>query len=172
MRSRRSVQGFLLDWSCEECVLFVGGALLINEKNTRQSLAKTTCWLKPNEPSLHVQAHKLSKVQTRLVTQTRNTTHERTHLALTALPPVLGAERAAAALPAVAALPPVLAERAAAALLAPGALPPVLADAAAATLLAAVAPPPVLADAAAAAQLARISSTPVLADSAAAALLA
>ena len=50
---------------------------------------------------------------------------------------------AAAALLALAALPPVLAEAAAAAVLAPAALPPVLADAAAAAILAHVAPPPV-----------------------------
>ena len=53
------------------------------------------------------------------------------------------AEAAAAALLALAALPPVLAEAAAAALLAPGARPPVLAEAAAATLPAEVALPPV-----------------------------
>ena len=50
---------------------------------------------------------------------------------------------AAAALLALAALPPVLAEAAAAALLAPAALPPVLAEAAAAALLALAALPPV-----------------------------
>ena len=32
--------------------MFEGGALLINEENTRQSLAKTKCWPKPNEPLL------------------------------------------------------------------------------------------------------------------------
>ena len=71
---------------------------------------------------------------------------------------------AAAALLALAALPPVLAEAAAAALLAPAALPPVLAEAAAAALLALAAPPPVLADAAATAVLAQSAMPPVLAD--------
>ena len=56
---------------------------------------------------------------------------------------LLLADAAAAALLALAALPPVLAEAAAAALLAPGARPPVLAEAAAATLPAEVALPPV-----------------------------
>ena len=78
----------------------------------------------------------------------------------------------AAALLALAALPPVLAEAAAAAVLAPTALPPVLADAAAAAVLAVVALPPVLAEAAAAALFALGAAPPVLADAAAAALLA
>ena len=51
------------------------------------------------------------------------------------------ADATAAALLALAALPPVLAEATAAAVLALGALPPVLADATAAALLADVAPP-------------------------------
>ena len=79
---------------------------------------------------------------------------------------------AAAALLALAALPPVLAEAAAAALLAQAAPPPVLADAAAAALLALAALPSVLAEAAAAALLALAALPPMLADANAAALLA
>ena len=71
------------------------------------------------------------------------------------------AEATAAAVLALAALPPVLANAAAAALLARAAHPPVLADAAATALLALAALPPVLAEAAAAALLALAALPPV-----------
>ena len=82
------------------------------------------------------------------------------------------AEAAAAALLALAALPPVVADATTAAVLAHAAPPPVLAEAAAAAVLAQGAPPPVLAEAAVAAVLARAAPPPVLAEAAAAALLA
>jgi len=63
--------------------------------------------------------------------------------ALAALPPVLAEAAAATAVLAVVTLSPVLAEAAAAALLAPPALPAVLADATAAAVLAPAALPPV-----------------------------